>query len=114
MLSPRTHRLQSKCANVTWLFYFTDYFLRIGCQDREYSFAEVFLFFPFDFFFKTRLKNQTGQDVLNFRYFCIFLTKKCFRVYFVKLIGLCQLLQLSTNFDEIFRIYSPKLNIRII
>jgi len=53
-------------------------FLRTGCQDREYSFADVFLvfwvFFAIFFFFarlflKIRLKNLTGHDVLDFPVF---------------------------------------------
>jgi len=67
--------------NLTSLFL--PAFLRTGCQDREYSFAEVFFFSFFFFFFLTkkfvfyagfffsnlRLKNLMGHDVLNFPIF---------------------------------------------
>jgi len=101
------------------------HFLRTGSQDREYSFAEVFCFFSFfcffffpikkfalyaGFFFSTiHLKNLMGHDVLNFSIFVQVFELTIFSRFFVKSIGLCQLLQLSTDFDEIFRIYSLKL-----
>jgi len=113
-------------------------FLRTGSEDREYSFADVFLsfyglavkrgsialqkfffysffysfreqslFFLFDFFSRSVSKIQWDMMSLIFRKFCKFWSKKCFCAFFVKSIGLIQLLQLSTDFDKIFRIYSP-------
>jgi len=92
-------------------------FLRTGCQDREYSFAEFFFFFLSEkkvcslgsIFFQDSSKKINGTCCPCFPIFCKFLSNKCFHAFFVKSNGLCQLLQFSTDFDEILRIYFPKL-----
>jgi len=74
-------------------------FLRTGCEDKA---LKKFFFF---FFFLRKKVCYFGVKVLYFGVGEI----KMFAHFFVKLNELCQLLQLQTDLDEIFRNSSPKL-----
>jgi len=88
--------------------------LRTGYQDREYSLEKKSRFQPCflgSIFFPDPSQESNGTCYNLFSDIFTTFEFKMITHFFVKPIGLCQLLQLFTDFDEIFKNYSLKFGI---
>jgi len=78
---------------------------RIALQKLFPNFSTLVLF-AWNFL-QIRLKNLIWHAIHYFQYFYKFYSKKMFNHFFVQSIGVLQILQLWTDYDEIFRNCSP-------